>query len=514
MSAVTSLWICKRPVIAIAVSFIVGCLWGLSGMSPPPVVVISCLAVCIAILGLMAALGRTELRVLRSMLVLFAVLMAGLLRGGAAGVVREADAVPGVSEHVYFEGVVVSDPEPEMTRAGRERTAFDMRLRDGDAVSASLVGAGRDRVAYGDTLQIEGYLRTGRDGAKYVVGWLDRDGVLATGGGSVVRRSLYRMRRRSAELLSAGIEDFPEQYSILKALVLGYRRGVSFETRERFVETGTLHVFAISGLHVGIACGFAVFVLRSLRIRPSWWFAILAIVLGGYTIMTGASSSAVRACMMALVFYAGALIGRKPDLLCAIAFSALVLVCIDPAYLHSQGFILSFAVAAGICLLGAAMIRRADLLWAADPLLQSKAAPRHVLARWLSGTVCVSLSAWLVSAPLMLSFFGRLSLSGIISNVFIVPVAFLTVLSGCCSMVFGHIALLFSDLFNHASLAMILLLQSIIEMFAAVPFGYAEGLQFSAFQVVLWYLLLGVLTALLNGFFASCLDSGKCVRKS
>ncbi len=107
----------------------------------------------------------------------------------------------------------------------------------------------------------------------------------------------------------------------------------------------------------------------------------------------------------------------------------------------------------------------------------------------------------------MLFFFGRLSICGIISNIVIVPIAFLVVLCGCCSLVFGNISLLFSDVFNHASLGLILVLESVIAWFAAVPFGAINGVHIGVSSVLLWYLFLAVLVAWLRGFFGPARDS-------
>ena len=107
----------------------------------------------------------------------------------------------------------------------------------------------------------------------------------------------------------------------------------------------------------------------------------------------------------------------------------------------------------------------------------------------------------------MLFLFGRLSLSGLVSNIVTVPIAFLTVLSGCCSIVFGQVSVLFSDLFNHASLGLIILLQGLLERFASIPYAVVKGVQFGLFQVLFWYALLVLLTAVFRGFFSRCGES-------
>jgi len=230
-----------------------------------------------------------------------------------------------------------------------------------------------------------------------------------------------------------------------------------------------------------------------------------------YTLMTGASSSAVRACTMALVFYGGIFAGRKPDALSALAVSAAVLCLFDAGYLRDAGFILSFAVALGICVLGGALIRRLRPALGPDPFLPVRGAERKTFLHWLTSAVSVSVAAWLVSAPLMMFYFGRLAPIGIVSNIIVVPIAFGAVLSGCCSLLFGNISLFFSDLFNHASLGLIFLLEGVIELFAKAPLGDLEGLNFGLIQLLAWYAVLALLVMVLKGAFAFRPNTSKSV---
>ncbi len=497
----------RRPAVFLAVAFLTGCGLGLSGLIGPMVSLIGCAAS--AILYLAAILPSLTVRsVLRCISLAVVLVLAGAWRGGFAREGRRVQPTESSSQVSYYKGVVSSDPEWEPFSGGDGAVHSTLSVPGGEKLGMVLRGSGAKELCYGDFVTVRGRVRRSRWGRGYLSGWL-----VASERGNVnaLTARLYSARRRAARMLESGIEDFPEQAGILKALVLGYRKGVPRETRELFIATGSLHVFAISGLHIGIACSFAVFVLRGLRVPPSRWFPFLAVFLLGYTLMTGASSSAVRACTMALVYFAGAFLGRKADSISALAFSAFLLCLISPWYLFDAGFVLSFVVAGGICVLGGALSDRLSGLSAPDPFLPAGRAKHSLLARSMSGSIAVSVSAWLVSAPLMLLLFGRLAPVGIVSNLAVVPLAFVTVLSGCCSLVFGNISIVFSDLFNHASLGLIFAMEGVINFFARAPLGALRNVHIGLTGVFAWYALLGVLTAVLRGFFAPRQETTKTV---
>lgn len=489
----------NRPMLFIAGAFIAGSLAGLYNSSLP-LSLISAYCVVALLLFVISMLCRSRCsRYVRNASGLMLILLAGLFRGviGGAGIVSSEDLV---TRAVVLEGVVDSDPEWGLGGAGRrKRLYFDLLTPAGEVVNIALTARGAGRVEYGDSMRLRGYRRVAGGGRLFFSGWIDGDGLLSKGGGSSFKRWLYGIRRDAGRKLSFGISEFQEESGILKALVLGYRRGIGDTVKEDFIATGALHIFAISGLHVGIVCGFAVFLFKVLRLSPGRWFPVLLVILISYTMMTGASTSAVRACTMALVFYGGIFAGRKPDFLSALAVTALLLAAYDPLNLHDAGFLLSFTVVGGIFLLGGAITDAVSILRESDSfLVPGLRTAESGLISWLTGLAAVSVSAWLFSAPLMLFFFGRISITGIISNMIVVPFAFLIVLSGCCSLVAGQISMLFADVFNHASLALIFLLKSVIKWFAEVPYGDIREVEFGAVQVWLSYAFLACLTLLLK----------------
>ena len=354
---------------------------------------------------------------------------------------------------------------------------------------------------YGEKWSIPGRLYHGHRGPQL---FADRYGPrrISDGHGNRLVKACLSARAASAGYLHVGIEDFPEHAQLLQALVLGYRQRLPAVMRDNFRATGTLHIFAISGLHVGIISLLLVCILGMLRLSRVYWVIPLAPLLIAYTVATGARASAVRACLMLITYYAAPLVKRKPDSLSSLALAALVILVVDPSQLQNVGFIYSFVVVTGIIVLYPLFRKPLMRLIQPDPLRvepgEAQLTTRDKYARLARGAggyiisvVSVSLAAWLASAPLTALFFGRFSAMAVPANVFVVPLAFTTVLAGCLSLVLGPVWLLFADVFNHAALVLISILVYVTGAVANLPFASIEIGRVPLWSVLLWYALIG-----------------------
>ncbi len=212
----------------------------------------------------------------------------------------------------------------------------------------------------------------------------------------------------------------PEARHVVQALLLGDRSGLSIEVRDQLGRAGLAHLLAISGLHVMLVGLVLYGLLRPLLLRLglSWWVmewtrtALTLLVLSGYVLLAGAPASAVRALVMTALFLGATLYQTPPHPLNALGAAALVLLLVDPTQLFEPGFQLSFAAVVGL-LLG----------WM--PLQQRlpAAATRHPMLRHLTGTLLVTLTATLATAPFMLYHFGYVSLAGMPLNLPGIPLA-------------------------------------------------------------------------------------------
>jgi competence protein ComEC len=282
------------------------------------------------------------------------------------------------------------------------------------------------------------------------------------------------LRGKAADILSKGIEPHPAELGVYKALLVGYRKAIPSEVYERFRQTGTLHIFAISGLHVGIVGLLIIIVLKTIGIPRNRWGIWLLPLLLFYVCSTGMKSSALRAWTMAAVYFLAPLIHRKPDVPNAVAFSAILLLWINPLDILSAGFIFSFCVVSFLV-----------MVFSAIP--QSRIAGTSGVLRPIRTYVCslgiTSLAASIASAPLAALFFGSITPVSLLGNLIVVPLTFCIVLCGWLSICIPWVA----AVFNHAALIFIKGLLGSVTFFAGLPGAHASVAPPSIGGILMWY---------------------------
>ncbi len=283
-----------------------------------------------------------------------------------------------------------------------------------------------------------------------------------------------RLRGKGAQTLANGIESHPDQLAVYKALLLGYRKAVPPETYSRFTQTGTVHVFAISGLHVGMVGLFITIILKTLGVpRDKWGMWLLPLLLL-YVCSTGMKSSALRAWTMAAVYFLAPLFRRKPDVPTAVAFAAILLLWLKPADILSAGFIFSFTVVAFLIMAFSAIPRH----W-----VVGAKGWLHRARTYIASLAITSVAAFIASVPLAALFFGNFSPVSLFGNLIVVPLTFCVVLSGWLSMLIPPA----SEIFNHAAVVFINGLLGSVGLLAKLPGAHGSVSQPSLLALLFWY---------------------------
>ncbi len=361
------------------------------------------------------------------------------------------------------------------------------------------------RPQYGERWYFQGLVKPERkagDGAGWTRYRMEAGGAsaccLSERGGSRFRAWCFRRRRACHALLGRGLEAFPEQAGVLRALLLGYRGELPAERNRDFSVTGTLHIFAISGTHVGVMAVLCALLLKSAGIARNRWLVFLLPILVMYTTMTGLAPSAVRACIMALVFLAADYAERKPDSLTALALAALLILSAAPLQWMEPGFILSFTAVLGLILLYPVFCRLPHSWLQPEPWLPApepvwKSGMRALGGRGLS-LAAASLAAWLVTTPLTARYFNLFSPVALAANLFVIPSAFLIMLTGVLSLAGGLFFPGWAEVFNHANRVFITALLKGIEWAAEAPGGHFFVRSPPGWLLAAWYgfLLAGV----------------------
>ncbi|MEM8884755.1 MAG: ComEC/Rec2 family competence protein [Planctomycetota bacterium] len=230
------------------------------------------------------------------------------------------------------------------------------------------------------------------------------------------------LRRAGVQRMRSALA--PADAGIGVALLFGARGGVAPADRLRFERSGTLHLLAISGLHLLLLAGAVHRVARMLGGGPRLAAAITLMVCLAYVPIAGAGAPVRRAAAV-LTFYAVALVrGRTPDPASALGGAALLLVVTDPEEVARVGFWLSFTAAAGISLLAPPWHRRwseRHRLLARFPAVREDRLVRLAVERHLLATVPVAIAAWLATAPLVAHQFGLVTPWAPLTNLFAAP---------------------------------------------------------------------------------------------
>ncbi|MEG1933067.1 MAG: ComEC/Rec2 family competence protein [Kiritimatiellia bacterium] len=263
---------------------------------------------------------------------------------------------------------------------------------------------------------------------------------------------LSQFRNRLAENLARGVT--PSEALLTQTMTLGTRKKLPYTARKLYADTGIIHIFAISGLHVGIVAGILVWILAwsGVLIRTRW--LILFPALFSYLLLTGIPPSATRACVMAVIYCFAPSVLRRSDACSAFFVTAAAVLLISPGWIANVGALLSFSVMGGILLL------IGPLSYFLNCLFRSKVQrnvvgelPRHQpwhlkLRHGIALILALTISAWIASLPFSLYFFGRISIAGLVLNLFVPTVTIAIVWCACVSAFAGFVLPVVSVILN------------------------------------------------------------------
>ncbi len=301
--------------------------------------------------------------------------------------------------------------------------------------------------------------------------------VLHRGGGNRLLRLAHRARTRIQSILCRGLEDSPDVQNFISGLTLGLRHQTTDDIEEPFQQTGTLHLFAVAGLHVGIVANLLWLVASMLRLPRKMAAALIIPTLFFYACVTGLHISSVRAAIMAALLFAGVFFDRKVLAFNSLAAAAFILLAWNTQELFSTGFQLSFAVVGTIILLAEPLTRWLKSRGAPDPLLpkplwgrQRRVAQAGV--HYLGGASAVSSAAWFGSLILILWYLNLVTPVSLLANLAVVPIAFLILGAALLSLVSAPLSVWLSVVINNANWALATLVLKIVHLFAILPGGH------------------------------------------
>ncbi|MCB1277572.1 ComEC/Rec2 family competence protein [Prosthecobacter sp.] len=281
-------------------------------------------------------------------------------------------------------------------------------------------------------------LRTGRV-ARFEADRMQRLGDSSMAWWGTFLETAEHCRQWISKQLTRDLEDDPQTAAVIRAMALGMSAGADDEIEDTFRNSGTLHVFAVSGLHVGLLGVIALTLLRQTGMRRGMSVSLMIFIVFAYAFVTGWRPSAARAAFMVAIFMCGSLVDRESSLQNSLGAAALLLLASDTHQLFMPGFQLSFGVL-WISSAGSASLRERLMPFTRlDPFLPPQLASWRQRAwsqarLWLAGTLSLSFAAWIGSLPFILGHFQSVTPVAVIANCVLVPLAFLCLSATCLSL--------------------------------------------------------------------------------
>lgn len=292
----------------------------------------------------------------------------------------------------------------------------------------------------------------------------------------IERTKLFFLKLRSRllqRLSRQGMDN--EVYAVVAAMALGDKSALSQELKDVYSQTGASHVLALSGLHLGI-----IYTLLSLLTIGRRWRmvsqAFLILSIWAFVFLVGLPSSVVRAATMLTVYALLSLGHRDKMSVNTLAFTAIVMLLLNPLALYDVGFQLSFMAVFSILV--------------CQPLFQGIFSQRYLLThqpvKWVWSLVSVTCAAQIGVAPLIAYYFGRFSTYFLLTNFLVVPAA--TVI-----LYLSLIVLLIPGL-TFLLVFVVVTLNRLLTLIASIPGASIDGLHPTALQVTMVYIIIGAMT--------------------
>ena len=261
---------------------------------------------------------------------------------------------------------------------------------------------------------------------------------------------------------------------LLKGVLLGKRSDLPTETLDIFRNSGTFHVLAVSGLHVGLVAMFCYFSFSIMRIPMTTFripkkiislLTIIAVLV--YACLVGFRPSVFRATLMAILFLFATIIDRDADIYNLLAVAALVLLLINPTQVWDVGFQLSFVAVASIVYFVPKMERPLRKLWEQPETFDIPTIVRYknIAVKWMILSYLVTFAAQLGTGPLIAYHFYRAFPLGVIVGPFAVGLVSLIVGVGMASVCVGFIWLPLAKLLAFVNHAIIFIFLKLIGIF-------------------------------------------------
>jgi competence protein ComEC len=432
-----------------------------------------------------------------------------------------ADAAP---RHAFVKGVVKSMPVYKWQRWNRRRCTFDLDIKAykkndvwvkarglmqiNIADSQAMHDYADIVITYGSVQKISFQQWPGRTG---YMGYLYRRGIrtimdvrddeditlVRKAGTASFKRNIHDLRYKIQQRFRHHL-PYPDN-AMMSAMLVGRREAIPEVLGRLFINTGTIHVLSVSGLHVAVISGMLFFMLKIFNLNKKFIAVIIILFLTSYIILAGERAPILRASIMITVYFISIMFDRDFDIYSALAFAGLIILLANPMQLFDPGFQLSFSCVFFIVFL-TSKLETVFLPNRKKATVQRFKSITEKIFSYVIRVLFSSAAVFIGTWPIVAFHFKIISPITIPANLFVVPflgiILFLGIIFLCIPVAATPLLYLASNIIH----ALFLMMLNIVRFFSGIPFSHFKVTGLSLPFIFMYYILLYIVCKLIKTY--------------
>lgn len=250
----------------------------------------------------------------------------------------------------------------------------------------------------------------------------------------------------------------------INSMMLGQKDDLSQNEKLMFTRTGTSHIIAISGLHTGILSGLIIFMMG--KINKIYKLIVLSTMMFIYSAMVGNSSSIIRAIMFMISLYLSFFLDRKMDKISTLSFIGILFVINNPYIIYNISFQLSFLATLSIIYFYGYINNKLNIK-----------------------IISLTLSANILTIPIIYYNFEGIPLVSILGNIIIVPFVGIIIYLAMLSLILFNINIYISSIVVHINRFILETIYVLLERISNLDFAYIVIEEPKLYYVIIYYIV-------------------------
>lgn len=300
---------------------------------------------------------------------------------------------------------------------------------------------------------------------------------IKTGERELISSAIFDIRKAIDKVISEYHKK--ETAGLLRGLLLADRSEISADAKTDFINSGVVHILAVSGLHVGYIIMIFLIISGRMNIRLRLLLTMLGILF--FLLITNSPASVFRASVMAIVVILARMSGRSSNIYNSLSLAALIILVIESRELFNPGFQLSFSAVFAIAVIVPALKKIINSSFMKSGLI------KNILL-----LLAVSLSAQIGTLPFTLMYFGKFSLIGIFANLFVIPLAGLIIAIGIFTLALSLVSTILASMASATNIFLSGILYDAVHVAGNIDYSFMNVFGFTALDSILYYFFLVV----------------------